>query len=338
MTTPRNKTAKRPRQSARGWGQERRSTPVPLPRERAGGSLEGGPNLRLAKPVAGVLLLVAFAWAYAPTLSRLVGDWSREPDYSHGFLVAPLAAFFLWARRDRFPRTASRLAWAGLSLIAVSGLMRFFGARFYIDAIDAWSIIPWVAGSVWLFWGWRALVWAAPAIAFLWFMIPLPFRAENLLSYPLQGAATEMSCWILQSLGQPALAEGHTILLGDVQLEVASACSGLRVFMGTVALAFACTIMVRRAWWEKVLILVSTIPVALAANSLRIVLTAFLGQHVSGEAAGQLVHDLAGWVMIPLAAALFGLILWYLGRLFRSVEPVDIRLVMRMDKTRKELR
>jgi exosortase len=338
VTIPENKKSKGLRRSGRLGARGVLPRHDPPRREQVDGSREVGPALRPAKLAAAAVLLVTFAWAYGPTLIGLVGEWSREPDYSHGYLVAPLAAFFLWVRRDHFPGVAARPAWGGLSLIAASGLMRFFAARFYIDAIDAWSIIPWLAGSVWLFCGWRTLVWAGPAIGFLWFMVPLPFRAEHLLSYPLQGVATNLSCAILQGLGQPALAEGHTILLGEHQLEVASACSGLRVFMSTVALAFAWMIMVRRTWWENVLLLASTIPIALAANSLRIVLTALLARHVSGEAAGEFAHDFAGWVMIPLAAVLFGMILWYLDRLFHSVEPVDIRSVMRMDRTGKDLR
>ena len=99
--------------------------------------------------------------------------------------------------------------------------------------------------------------WSLPSIAFLWFMVPLPFRVERWLSLPLQGAATKLSCWILQALGQPALAEGHVILLGDNRLEVEQACSGLRIFVGIVALAFAYAILMRRQWWEKALLLLS---------------------------------------------------------------------------------
>jgi len=338
VTIPENKKSRGLRRSGRLGAPEALAKRDPARRDQVDGASEAAPELGHVKLVAATALLAVFAWAYGPTLIALVGDWNREPDYSHGYLVVPLAAFFLWVRRDRFPGITARPAWAGLSLIAASGVMRLVAARFYIEAIDAWSIIPWVAGSVWLLCGWRTLAWAGPAIGFLWFMVPLPFRAEHMLSYPLQGVATNLSCVILQGLGQPALAEGHTILLGEHQLEVASACSGLRVLMSTVALAFACMIVMRRTWWENVLLLASTIPIALAANSLRIVLTALLARHVSGEAAGQFAHDFAGWVMIPLAAVLFGTILWYLDRLFHSVEPVDIRSVMRMDRTGKELR
>jgi len=282
--------------------------------------------------VGGVILGAVFAWAYWPTLVGLVKAWDRQPDYSHGFLVVPLAVYFLWARRDRFPAAVAGWAWAGLILVGLSIAVRMIGARLYIDAIEGWSIMLWVAGVIWLLGGWRMAIWSTPSVAFLWFMVPLPFSAERWASLPLQRVATKMSCWALVSLGQPALAEGNTILIGDFRLEVEQACSGLRIFVGVVALAFAYLIIVRRAWWEKALLLVSVIPIALIANSTRIVVTALLNQYVSGEAAQKFTHDVAGWVMIPYAAGLFALVLWYLGKLMREGELVDVGEIVRRER------
>jgi exosortase len=279
-----------------------------------------------------LILVASFLWAYWPTLVDLVKAWDKEPDYSHGFFVVPLAVYFLWARRDRFLGLPAKWAWPGLILIGLSIVWRMLGARVYVDAIDGWSILLWAAGVAWLLGGWRVFWWALPSIAFLWFMIPLPYHAERMLSLPLQKVATKMSCWVLVSLGQPALNRGNTILINDFHLEVEQACSGLRIFVGIAALAFAYLILVRRAWWEKALLLVSVVPIALIANSARIVVTALLNQHVSGEAAHKFTHDVAGWVMIPFAAGLFALVLWYLGKLIREVELVDVGAVARRER------
>jgi exosortase len=271
-----------------------------------------------------LLLAASFVWAYWPTFVELVKAWNREPDYSHGFIVPLLAVFFLWARRDRFPGFTSTIAWPGLVLIALSVSIRAAGALAYIGAIDAWSMLLWLGGAVWLVGGYRVALWSLPSLAFLWFMIPLPFRAETMLSYPLQRIATTVSTWSLQCLGQGAVAEGNVIMLGNHQLEVEQACSGLRIFVGIVALAFAYVIVVRRPWWEKALLLASTLPIALIANGVRVVVTGLLFQFVSGEAAQKFTHDFSGWVMIPFAAALFGFVLWYLGKLFPEVEQIGI--------------
>jgi len=282
--------------------------------------------------LALVVVAAAFAWAYWPTLVGLVRAWDREPDYSHGFFVAPLALYFLWLRRDVAPQASPKLAWGGLVLILLSLVIRYAGAFIYIDSIDGWSIPIWVLGVVWLFWGSRIAWWAAPAAAFLWFMVPLPWRVERWLSLPLQGIATRLSCWTLQFLGQPAIAAGNTILIGDQQMEVAEACSGLRIFVGIFALAVAYVICVRRPWWERALLLLSALPVALIANATRIVVTGLLYQLVSGEAAQKFSHDISGWVSIPFAAVLFAGVLWYVDRLFREVELVDVGSLVRRER------
>ena len=198
-----------------------------------------------------------------------------------------------------------------------------FGAKYYLDAADGWSILLWAGGVAWFLGGRRVFWWSLPAVVFLWFMVPLPFRMEHALSRPLQHAATSASGWILQCLGQPALAEGNVLLIGNLRMEVEQACSGLRIFVGIVALAYVYIIIVHRAWWEKAILLASIVPVALVANVTRIVVTALLTQRFDGPGVHERIHDFAGYVMIPYAAALFALVLWYLGALVQTGDLAD---------------
>ena len=278
-----------------------------------------------------IVLLAGVVWAYWPTLVGLVRVWDSTPDYSHGYLVLPLALYFLWVRRDGFPgvgalrgRSAIFAVVLGLGLIAASFALRYLAARYRLGSVDAWSMILWLAGVVSICGGWRLLWWSAPSLAFLWFMVPLPWRAERMFSVPLQGVATRISTWTLQSLGQPAFYQGHVISLGEQQLEVVEACSGLRILMATVALAFAYCVLIRKSWWKRIAIILSTIPVALIANATRIVGTGLLYQVVSFEAGQKFSHDVAGWIMIPLAALLFAAFLWYLEQLFPEVEEFEL--------------
>jgi exosortase len=183
----------------------------------------------------------------------------------------------------------------------------------------------WLAGVVAMVGGWRVLWWAAPSIAYLWFMIPLPFQVEHAFRMPLQKVAAKLSCFALQCLAQPAFAEGNTVFLNSNQLEVEEACSGLRIFMTIAALAFAYVMLVRRAWWEKAIVLLSTVPIALAVNAARIVITGLIYEYVSGEAAHKFTHDFAGWAMIPMAAVLFWLVLWYLRMVVYEVHLTSTR-------------
>lgn len=272
---------------------------------------------------AAGLLVLATGWAYWPALTSMVAAWIDNPDYSHGFLVAPLAALFLWLRRDKLAASDWSPSWLGLAALVVVTGVRAFSGLYYLGPVDAWTLPITFAGIVLLVFGWPCLKWSLPSLAFLYFMIPIPYSAETWLSVPLQRVATRLSTDSLQLLGQPAIAEGNVILLGDDPLMVAEACSGLRIMVGILALAFAFVLFSGWTWWQKALVVLAAVPVALVANTLRIVTTGLLQQYVSSEVADRFTHDLAGLMMIPVAAALFWLLLIYLDRLFPKVQVVS---------------
>jgi exosortase len=305
------------------------SQPNPAGAERRADArpMRGGEMLIV---IAGAILLaIAGAWAYWPTLRYLVSAWETQPDYSHGYLVPPLAVYLLWARRETFPGWSLGVYWPGFVLLLGSIILRLAASTLYLEQIDGWSMLAWIGGLVWMVGGWALFRWSLPSIAFLAFAIPLPYRVERWLSHPLQNVAARFSAWTLQILGQPALVEGNTIVLGGHQLEVAQACSGLRIFVGIFALAFAFVVISRRTWWENLIVLAAAVPVALVANVARIVVTGLLYQLVSVEAAKQFTHDLAGWMMIPFAAVLFVAVLWYLGRVMPEVEQASVGDLLR---------
>ena len=275
------------------------------------------------------LLLAAGTWSFWPTLQFLVGEWSRKADYSHGFLVVPIALFFAWERRRSWPGGNLRLSWLGLALVGIAIAGRVAAGALNMEFLDAWMIPLWLGGVVWALFGFQCFRWSLPPIIFLVFMIPLPFSAETWLSRPLQRIATKVSTSTLQILGQPAISEGNTIWLGEHQLEVAQACSGLRIFVAVIAMAFAFVLFSRWNWWHKLLVVIAVFPVAIIANAVRIVGTGILYEYASSEAAQKFSHDFSGWLMIPFAGLLFWLLLIYLDRLFPEVVEVDVMEVMR---------
>lgn len=282
--------------------------------------LSGPPTSSL---LAGCALLAATVWAYWPTLMEMVRQWNLQPDYSHGYLVAPIAAYFLWIRRNSLPREKLRPSFWGIGLLAAAGGLRLVAGMYFLLPLDGWTLPLTVAGCVWLAFGWHCLRWSLPSIVFLWFMVPIPYRVESWLSVPLQGLATKLSTAMLVFLGQPAVAEGHTILLGEHSLGVEEACSGLRICVGIFALAFAFVLFSTWRWWQKALVVVAALPIAVLANSLRIVATGLLYQIASSDVAEKFSHDLAGFVMIPVAAAIFWLLLLYMDAVYSEVEEVS---------------
>jgi exosortase len=263
----------------------------------------------------------AFVWTYWPTFLKLVNAWSVEPDYSHGYFIVPLSLYFLWFRRDSMPKPRYP-GWGGLTLILAALAMHLFGSRYYLESLNGWSMILWLAGATWLLGGRALFRWSLPSVAFLVFMVPLPYRVESMFRLPLQRLATESSCWLLQSLGLPALAEGNVIAIADLRLEVAQACSGLRIFVSIMALASAYSIVARRPWQTKLLVFAGALPIAVLANATRVTLIGVLNHLASASAAERLTHDMAGLFVIVLAAALMACLVWYLSRLFIEVRPL----------------
>jgi exosortase len=270
------------------------------------------------------LLAMGLIWFYWPTVAEMVHRWSTDPRYAHGYLVPVFAVVLLWLRRQRLAGFTLRPSLGGLALIGVALALRLAGAYFYFGWLEAASLLPALAGLCVLVGGWRSLRWSWPAIAFLIFMVPLPFRLEGALAYPLQRVATKASTYALQTLGFPALAEGNVILLDDVEIGVVEACSGLSMLFTFFAMAIGVVLVIRTPWLDKILIVASAIPIALLMNVIRITVTGVLHETVGSRVANLVFHDLAGWLMMPMAVGLLWLELALLARLFVAPAPKAI--------------
>ncbi len=283
-----------------------------------------------ALAVAGAILIVGAIWAYWPNLQEMFSLWANQPDYSHGYLVLPLAILLLWLRRDTYPANDVHPALvAGLSVVGLAVIIRLASAKFFYGPIDTWSLMIWVAGTVLALWGWKVLWWALPSILFLWFAMPLPWRVEMMLRQPLQRLATNLSAMVLVVLGEPAIAEANVIRISDRVFGVDEACSGLRIFLGIAAFAFALAVLWRTSWIKRLLLILAILPVAIFANVTRIVVTCLLHEWVGSEAAQRFSHDAAGFVMIPYAAILLCLVLWLLNKIVEEVEVFESTSVFR---------
>lgn len=269
--------------------------------------------------LSATVLAVAGAWSYWNTLRDIAAGWS-DPEYSHGYLVPLFCVALLWLRRDRFDLKQLRPNWWGLPVLFGAVLARIFAAHFYVEWVDGISLLPFVAGLFLLVGGWHALKWSWPAIAFMFFMVPLPYTVEVMLREPLRRMGTVSSTFLMQTLGLPALSEGNVIVVGDFRIGVVEACSGLRMLMIFFALSTAVALLSNSALWEKVVIILSSIVIALAANIARITITGVLYLTTSSKLAELVFHDLAGWLMMPLALLLLWGELWLLKNLFTEEE------------------
>jgi hypothetical protein len=270
-----------------------------------------GRNAWLAIAVLTLLLL----YSYWPGLLNAQSSWSN-PQYSHGWIVPLFSACLLfWWRKPVEPVTWTARA-AGLVLLLGAFALRLLAARYRIVTIDMYTLVPALAGVFLLIGGWSMFRWAWAPIAFLIFMYPLPDEATRYLLGPLQTLATIVSTYALQTIGLDAFREGNQIVVGDMHLGVVDACSGLRMLTIFIALSVALVMLGDREWWENLVILSSAIPIALIVNSIRITVTGLLYQVASSELAEMVFHDLAGWVMMPMALGMLFLLQQILAHLF----------------------
>jgi exosortase len=268
------------------------------------------------------VLVVALLWSYWPVLAGMTQRWETDSRYAHGYLVPAFALALLWIRRSRLEPATCRPNLMGLVLILVGSVIRLAGAVGYIEWLDAISLLPTLAGIVLLLGGVAALRWAWPSVMFLAFMIPLPFSIEMAMGWPLQRLATEISTYALQTCGIAAVGEGNVIVLESGQIGVVEACSGLSMLILFFAIATGVALVVSRPLVDRLLIVASAIPIALIANITRITVTGLLQEAFGAHLAHLVFHDLAGYLMMPLALLMLWTELALLARLLIEVpEP-----------------
>jgi len=273
----------------------------------------------LPSALAGGALL---AFSYAPNILDLATIWENEPNYSHGFLVPPIAAVILWRRlADRpYEWSPSRASWAAWAMLAAILALRLFVYERSMSWLENATLIP-AAGLIAYVLGGRELFARAwPAVLFLVFMLPLPPSINTMVAMPLQRIATIGSCFVLQLTGLWVVPAGNVITLstprGPQQLEVALACNGLSMLMTLAATVTATVILIPMPTWKRLVVLASAVPIALVSNIARIVATGWLYYLLEGETAHQRAHDWSGYLMMPLALVLVGAELWLLSWLF----------------------
>lgn len=272
-------------------------------------------TLKISLP-AVAWLAAAFLWCFYPVLMTLMSRWNNDPQYSHGFLVPLFAGFIAWHRKEHVSPCSANSSPTGIVLIVIGMGAYIVGTGIYFDWLIQMSMLPTLWGCMWMLGG-KRLAWISmPGVLYLIFMIPLPYSAEVAMAQPLQRVAGVVSTFLLQTAGLAAYRSGNLINVEGHVLGVAEACSGLRMLVVFFALATAVALVTERHWLQKFILVTSAVLIALFCNILRITATGTLYVYAGPKLAETVFHDLAGWLMIPLALAMLWAELQYMQRLF----------------------
>jgi exosortase len=292
-----------------------RVTSHPTPRSEA----TGAPCSRIKRfaPAAGFnLLLGGLVWAYWPVLSGVWRVWRTSAEYSAGIIVPFLAVFIIWTRRKEFRRTAVGPSMWGLVGFAFSQAVMILGTFFMYDSVQRISFILAAASLVLLLFGRQVLRETSPVLLFACLMFPLPRCVHDSILMPAQKFSVISAEFCLQSMGVFATRAGNTLKVEESALAIGTGCDGLRMVTAFMVVAALAALLIRRSRWEKLLVFVSSVPIAMLCNTIRITLTA-AGAKIFTQGAewhGAL-HTAVGFAMIPLAAAGVIAELWLVSKL-----------------------
>jgi exosortase len=254
--------------------------------------------------LAATAAAAAFVALFLDVGRSLVSDWSTDDNYSHGFLVVPVALYLAWERRDELIATPGRPSALGL-LVMVASLVVLgagtLGAELFLTRV---AIVGALAGIVLYAFGWMHLRLLAFPLAFLLLMIPLPAILFNQIALPLQLLASQVGEAGLRAFGVPVLREGNVMLLANTTLEVAEACSGIRSLISLLTLGIVYGYFMDSRSWVRWVLALSTVPIAVVTNGARVAGTGIAAHRYGPEAAEGFLHTFSGWLVFVSALGL----------------------------------
>jgi len=238
-------------------------------------------------------------------------SWWKSDDYSYCYLIPFIVLYLIWEKRNKLVNFSSVSSWKGL-IPFILGIVFFWlgelGGEYFTLYISFWLVM---VGLCWMHLGWKKLKTIGFALIFILTMFPLPNFLFNKISVYLKLISSQLGVAMMQIYGMSAYREGNIIDLGFTQLQVVDACSGLRYIFPLIVLGILLAYFFRAAFWKKVIVVISTIPLSIITNSLRIALTGILYEVWGAKVAEGFFHGFSGWFifMFSLAVLLLEMII-----------------------------
>lgn len=251
-----------------------------------------------------LIVLVSAVSLYWTVVPRLIFDWWSDPNFSHGFLVPVYSVFMIWKRRERLRVFSSNDAnLPGILFVLLGSLLLILGkagGEYFTMRI---SIVFVIGGIFRIVFGKKGFRECLFPIAFLFFMVPIPYLIYESVAFPLKIGASWIGEHSLMAFGVPVFREGNVLSLANLKLEVADACSGIRSMMSMLTLSAAVAYCMETGLIKGGVLIVAGIPISMLANSARIILTGIVSNHFGVEYASGYFHEISGVIIFLLAAA-----------------------------------
>jgi exosortase D (VPLPA-CTERM-specific) len=263
---------------------------------------------------AGALALAAVLLLFQNTFSYLYETWHRE-EYSHGFLIPLITGWLLWQRRGQLAQEQFRPSWAGVLVVVLGLVVYFLGTVASITTVDTYALVIVLLGAALALMGWPAFRIVLVPLALLFLMNPIPNFFYNNLSSQLQLISSQLGVAFMRLFGVSVFLEGNVIDLGSYKLQVAEACSGLRYLFPLMTLGVLTAYLFKGRTWMRWVVFLSTIPITVFMNSLRIGIIGILVDRYGIAQAEGFLHQAEGWVIFIACFLVLLAELWLLLRL-----------------------
>ena len=252
-------------------------------------------------PIKVGIIIASLAILYFRILQGLVFDWIHMPDFSHGFLIPIVSFYFVYERRKDLSTLSPSSNWMGLPILLFGIMLLLLGNLATEYFTMRFSMLVVLGGIVLFLLGkefFKALIFP---IIFLIFMIPIPSVLMDRITFPMQLFASKVAAKSLYLIGIPVLREGNIIQLANTSLEVAEACSGIRSLISLLALSVVFAYFSQNSTWKRILLVLSTFPIAIIANAARVTGTGILAHHYGDKVAQGFFHGFSGWILFVVA-------------------------------------
>ncbi len=251
-------------------------------------------------------LALAILFAYAGGIENLFKRWGEQQELSHGYFLPLIAAWMLWSRKDALQKSVGRPELLGLAGVVISSIVLILSELTVTSLMifQQLAMLLLFSSLALALGGWSIFRLSLLPIGFLLFMVPPPYWAITVLSQQFQLWSSQLGVGMIEMLGIPVLLTGNIIDLGDYKLQVAEACSGLRYLFPFLSLGFLAAYLYKAPLWQRAIVFLSTIPITIFMNSVRIAVTGILVQQFGTEHAEGFIHMFEGWVVFLFCLAM----------------------------------
>jgi len=278
-------------------------------------NLSNKKNLVLYASLCLVALLIGVM--FSDGLIYMTNHWERE-EYSHGYLIPVISFWFIWSNKEVLAQYTKQGSWAGLALLIIGLMIGLMGELASLYIVTQYAFLIVLYGLCLALVGWKGMHLLWFALAYLFFMVPLPSFLYNNLSSQLQLISSQMGVAVIRLFDISVFLQGNVIDLGTFKLQVVEACSGLRYLFPLTSFGFLCAYFFRAPFWMRAVVFLTTLPITVLMNSFRIGVIGVLVEYWGIEQAEGFLHDFEGWIIFIGCLGVLFAEMWLMVRLFMS--------------------